>query len=173
MFVLTFLRLVPVRDWAYLALALVIAAAGAMFIHHERALGAAKAEAQLQHERAEVAAAGASAAIAAQSETVRREAAMQEIVHANQEIIVRIAAAGAANNVDRSNFGVQLDAYVRARTAAANPAVAASGPTARDPLAVLADLLSRADARASELARIADDRGAAGAACEQSYDALK
>lgn len=60
----------------------------------------------------------------------------------------------------------------RARAACPNPAAASSGPPAGDPIGVLADVLSRADERAGELARIADERGTAGAACERAYDAL-
>jgi hypothetical protein len=36
---------------------------------------------------------------------------------------------------------------------------------------LLADLFGRADARAGELARIADERGAAGATCERWTEA--
>jgi phage tail sheath protein FI len=41
-----------------------------------------------------------------------------------------------------------------------------------DALDLLADLLGRADERAGELAKIADERGIAGQQCERSYDAL-
>jgi len=62
----------------------------------------------------------------------------------------------------------QLAAYRAAiRSASAAPATAGGSPSASDPLDLLADLFGRADARAGELARIADERSAAGATCER------
>ncbi|WP_339091854.1 DUF2514 family protein [Variovorax paradoxus] len=67
----------------------------------------------------------------------------------------------------------QLAAYRAAvRAASAAPAAAAGGPPAADPLDLLADLFGRADARAGEMARIADERGAAGTICERHADAV-
>ena len=57
------------------------------------------------------------------------------------------------------------------RTAANPPATGASAPT-EDAAGMLADLQRRADERAGILARIADERGAAGELCERAYDAL-
>ncbi|UVE65258.1 DUF2514 domain-containing protein [Burkholderia pyrrocinia] len=48
----------------------------------------------------------------------------------------------------------------------------AGGPAAGDALDLLADVFGRADERAGELAKIADERGIAGQQCERSYDAL-
>lgn len=168
------LSLIPLRDWGYIGLALAVAALGALFVHHEREIGAHKAETQLQHERAAVATASAQAASAAATERARQDAAQLEIVHASQEAISRLATAAAANNADRSGdtFSMRLDAYLRARAGAGNTGAAPGGPTAADAAVVYARLLDRADARASELARIADERGAAGVACVQSYNAL-
>lgn len=167
------LTLLPLRDWGYIALALTVAALGALFVHHERELGAQKAEAQLQHERAAVAQAAASAAADAAAESKRRETALQEIARDAQQTSVKIASDAAAAGADRRALGVQLDAYVRGHAAPVNPAAAQGSPPARDPLAVLAELLGRADARAEDLARIADERRAAGVACERAYGALK
>ena len=64
------------------------------------------------------------------------------------------------------------DLAASARRAASNPsAPGASAPT-EDAIGMLADLQRRADERAGVLARIADERGAAGALCERAYDAL-
>jgi len=166
------LTLLPLRDWGYIAVAVAIAGAGAVFVSHEREIGAHKAEAALQHERAEIAAVAASAAQAAAVESQRRETAIQGIAHDAQQTAIRVAADAAAGAADRRALSVQLDAYVRAHAATVNPPAAAGSAPARDPLVVLADLFSRADARAAELARIADERGAAGVACERAYDAL-
>ena len=166
------LSLLPLRDWGYIALALAVAALGALFVHHEREIGAHKAEAALQHERAAVAEASAQAASAAAAESARREAASQEIASATQKTLERVASTAAANGADRSAFGLQLDAYLRARASPQSPAAAAGGPPASDAALVLARLLERADARASDLARLADQRGAAGTACEREYDSI-
>jgi hypothetical protein len=48
----------------------------------------------------------------------------------------------------------------------------AGSPATGDALDLLADLFGRADERAGELAKIADERGIAGQQCERSYDAL-
>jgi hypothetical protein len=60
----------------------------------------------------------------------------------------------------------------QARAAASNPAPAQAGPTADDPIGMLADVLRRADARARLLANYADEARTAGQACESAYDAL-
>ncbi|AJY19158.1 DUF2514 domain-containing protein [Burkholderia multivorans] len=49
---------------------------------------------------------------------------------------------------------------------------AAGSPATGDALDLLADLFGRADERAGDLAKIADERGIAGQQCERSYDAL-
>ncbi|WP_246475015.1 DUF2514 family protein [Diaphorobacter ruginosibacter] len=66
----------------------------------------------------------------------------------------------------------ELARYRAAARAASNPGSAATGPPAADALDLLADLLSRADARAAELAEFADAAHAAGLTCQRSYDAL-
>ncbi|BDH44887.1 hypothetical protein TUM12370_09310 [Salmonella enterica subsp. enterica serovar Choleraesuis] len=52
---------------------------------------------------------------------------------------------------------------------AQNPSAAGIGPSARDPLVLLTELLSRADRRAGELAAYADRARIAGAACQQAW----
>ncbi|MCA8331654.1 DUF2514 family protein [Burkholderia cepacia] len=66
-----------------------------------------------------------------------------------------------------------LRRHVAALVADAQRAGAAAGsPATGDALDLLADLFGRADERAGELAKIADERGIAGQQCERSYDAL-
>ncbi|OXI26851.1 DUF2514 family protein [Burkholderia sp. AU16482] len=66
-----------------------------------------------------------------------------------------------------------LRKQVVALIADARRAGAAAGSSATgDGLDLLADLFGRADERAGELAKIADERGIAGQQCERSYDAL-
>ncbi|MDN7936447.1 DUF2514 family protein [Burkholderia metallica] len=74
------------------------------------------------------------------------------------------AADGVADGLRKQVAELVADAR-RAGTAAGSPATG-------DALDLLADLFGRADERAGELAKIADERGIAGQQCERSYDAL-
>lgn len=166
------LALLPLRDWGYLALAAGMAITGALFVHHERAIGAAKAQAQLEHERAAVAQAAASAAEAERVRYERTLSAQQEAINAAHQTLARMAQDASANASAGRSWGLQLDAYVRASAGRQNPAAAQGSPPARDAVLVLAQLLKRMDARASDLAELADRRGTAGATCERAYNAL-
>ncbi|KVP78227.1 hypothetical protein WJ94_15205 [Burkholderia ubonensis] len=99
----------------------------------------------------------------------RQSAAQQEIAtHAAKERDqARGDAAAAASAADGLRRQVAaLVAGIR------RSATSAGGSSASDALDLLADVLGRADARAGELATIADERGIAGQQCEHSYDAL-
>ncbi|HDR9508932.1 hypothetical protein C5615_22935 [Burkholderia cepacia] len=99
----------------------------------------------------------------------RRLAAQQEIATnaAKERDQARADAAVADGAAD--GLRKQIAALVgNARRAGA----AAGSPTAGDTLDLLADVFGRADERAGELAKIADERGIAGQQCERSYDAL-
>ncbi|WP_333985161.1 DUF2514 family protein [Burkholderia orbicola] len=74
------------------------------------------------------------------------------------------AADGAADGLRKQVAALVGDV----RRAGASAGSSATG----DPLDLLADLFGRADERAGELAKIADERGIAGQQCERSYDAL-
>jgi hypothetical protein len=79
------------------------------------------------------------------------------------DIVARDAAAGRLQQ--------RVAALVAAsRQAAAGSAPVQSRPSTDDPIGVLADVLSRADARAGLLATVADERGIAGKLCEREYD---
>ncbi len=86
------------------------------------------------------------------------------------------AAAADARTARAAHDGLQRDlaAYIAGHRRAAL-ARAAAGQCAPDTAAldVLADLQRRADARAGELAAIADDARARGTACERAYDAAR
>lgn len=84
--------------------------------------------------------------------------------------LARRDAAGARTERDRLRADVAR--YRAAARAASNPGSATAGPTTADALDLLADLFSRADARAGELAEFADAAHAAGLTCQRSYDAL-
>nr|WP_233869180.1 DUF2514 family protein [Paraburkholderia adhaesiva] len=75
-----------------------------------------------------------------------------------------VAAASAANGL--RNRVAELVASAR------HPATSSGGATTGDALDLLADVLSRADETAGELADYADRARIAGQQCERSYDAL-
>ena len=91
-----------------------------------------------------------------------------------QERIASEATQQAAKARDDARAAVGSAERLRQRVAAlrCDPAAAASGPAASDPIGVLADVLRRADERAGLLAEYADSARIAGLACERSYDAL-
>ncbi|AXK65942.1 DUF2514 family protein [Burkholderia sp. IDO3] len=106
---------------------------------------------------------------AARAEEQRRTAAQTEIANdANQQRTAALADAFAARAAAGS-LQQRVDQLV---AAARHSAVAAGSPATGDALDLLADVLGRADERAGELAKIADDRGIAGKQCERDYDAL-
>lgn len=89
-----------------------------------------------------------------------------------QQIAAARADADAAGRAARG-LHQQLAAFRAAvRAASTAPTVAEGGTPASDPLDLLADLFGRADARAGDLARIADERGTAGAICERHVEAV-
>ncbi|MEE4668283.1 DUF2514 domain-containing protein [Pseudomonas alliivorans] len=101
----------------------------------------------------------------------RQKAANQVANDARKEQTVALAdAAGAdaAGDRLRSEAG-KLAAF--ASCVPGDPGIAERGKNATRAAMVLSELLSRADARAGDLARYADQLRIAGGACEASYDA--
>ena len=166
------LGLLKSRAWQLLALVL---AASLLWqsIGHLLALRATdKARADLATERA--------AAAAAAAETSERYRKLEGTYRENLDTIVREssqAQARAAADADAARAAAgrlrgDLADYITAHRAAAN-ARAAAGQCAPDTgaLNLLAELQRRADERAGELARIADDARGRGSVCERFYDA--
>jgi hypothetical protein len=96
-----------------------------------------------------------------------------------QQALQLLAAQGGQARADRERLAAQRmqDAAFAAATAARAqcPVVAAPGYSTPgpDPIGVLADVLGRANARAGELAGVADDSRVRGLACEAAYDAAR
>ncbi|CAM2177563.1 DUF2514 family protein [Burkholderia cepacia] len=99
----------------------------------------------------------------------RRLAAQQEIAtdaaKERDQAAADAAVAGAAADGLRRQVAALVADVRRAGAAAGSPATG-------DALDLLADVFGRADERAGDLAKIADERGIAGRQCERSYDAL-
>ncbi|AJY14242.1 DUF2514 domain-containing protein [Burkholderia dolosa] len=148
------------RIWLAFLVALAITAAGCYFKGHAdgvRATTAAAQKSQLE------------AVAAARAEEQRRTAAQSEIAKdANKQRTAALADAFAARAAAGS-LQQRVDQLV---AAALHPAAAAGSSATGDALDLLADLFGRADERAGELAKIADERGIAGQQCERDYDAL-
>lgn len=123
-------------------------------------------------DRATWATASAEASEAARAEDQRRIAALQRMLtHARDDAAAARRDAAAAD-AQRPGLLDAAAAAARACGGADDPAAAAGGQTATAAGHVLADVLSRADARAGELAAALDAARLAGQLCERAYSAL-
>ncbi|MBR7899901.1 DUF2514 family protein [Burkholderia multivorans] len=148
------------RVWLAFIVSLAITAGGCYFKGHADGVRVTVAAAQKDLIKA---------VSAARAEEQRRTAAQSEIAKdANQQRTAALADAFAARAAAGS-LQQRVDQLV---AAARHPTATAGSPAAGDALDLLADVLGRADERAGELAKIADDRGIAGQQCERDYDAL-
>ena len=155
---MTLLRLV----WPYVLAVLLGFAAG---IYGEHLISAR----EIAGMKADAATAQAKAVDAARAEEQRGTAAKAEIAKdANKQRTAALADAFAARAAAGS-LQQRVDQFV---AAARHPAAAAGSPATGDALDLLADVLSRADERAGELAEYADRARIAGQQCERDYDAL-
>lgn len=107
------------------------------------------------------------------AEDARREAARKtEIKNAQDKLAAAKADLVTANAASRKLSGRIANLVAQAREAAGDPTASPSSATTLDAVNVLADLLRRADARAGELAQVADQRAVALDACVGAYDSL-
>jgi hypothetical protein len=107
----------------------------------------------------------------ARAEEQRRQIAIEGIRRDAQNHIEQAAADAAA--ADALALSLQQQADKLARRTASCPGSSAGSEAADPAKLLLADLLSRIDARAGELAAYADRARIAGAACEKSFDAIQ
>jgi hypothetical protein len=124
--------------------------------------------------RAQSAEAAASAQAAYRNQESEWRASQDEIAR-NAEKAVQQARNDAADaSAAARGLRQQVAAVVASdrRRAAARPSASASGPAASDTEDLLAGLFLSAVDRARELAAIADERGAAGVACERAYRSI-
>lgn len=148
---------------------------GALFgaYRHGRTTSDVEWQAKWAAQAAELADTHAKAERIQRDEEQRRLSAITEVqTNARKAIDQAVADAAAA---DAAAAGLREQAKrlaARARTACSHPGTTAGSPPATGPADVLADVLSRADARAGELAAVADRARVAGLACERAYDAL-
>lgn len=159
---LTLLRAVPVWAWA---LAAVLAWGG-----WQRHL-AGQAARDLASNTAEVARLRERGLAASLSETTRRVLAQGKVA-ANATAKTTLAAADAGTADAATARVLDRAGELAARAASCDSSATGDREAALSAVRVLADLLRRADERAGILARIADARGIAGEACQQSYEVL-
>lgn len=162
------------KAYAWQALALLLAALLAW-----QSIGRLAAERDAAQTRAELAGEREAAATAARQASERyrnledkhRDDLRNIDTQARQDL-ARFAADADAARAAAGRLRGDLADYITAHRAAAN-ARAAAGQCAPDTSALdlLAELQRRADERAGELARIADDARGRGSACERAYDA--
>ncbi len=163
-----------IKAYAWQALALVLAALLAW-----QAMAKLGAERDAALARAELAGEREAAATAARQASERyriledkhRDDIRTIDTQARQEL-ARYAADADAARASAGRLRGDLATYITAHRAAAQ-ARAAAGQCAPDTSALdlLAELQRRADERAGELARIADDARSRGGVCERAYDA--
>ncbi|AOI88961.1 DUF2514 family protein [Burkholderia pseudomultivorans] len=149
------------RFWLAVIVAIVVGSAGGYFKGHRDADQSAVVETQAKRIRDLVAERDESDRIARQQQGNAEDAS-------KKRDLARADAAAAASAADGLRKQVaELIGRVR------DSATQAGGQTTGDALDLLADLFGRADARAGDLAKIADERGIAGQQCQADYDALK
>lgn len=130
-------------------------------------------QAKWNEEAARLATARTKAEQEAREEENRRRAEIDEVrQHAEQQIAQAEADAAAADNVAVGLREQARRLALRASQCTSYSGTTQSGDAAGQPAVVLADLLSRADARAGELARAYDRARASGLACQRAYLSL-
>lgn len=137
----------------------------------QRALATEKTERRAEHDAADAAALKVNAEYRAHEK--QWATAQQEIVDATERKLTQARADATLADAASGRLQQRVATLVAtARAAAANPGAAGASPPAGDAVGMLAELQRWADEAAGIYARIADDRGVAGNACERAYDAL-
>ncbi|MFC5707613.1 DUF2514 domain-containing protein [Aeromonas eucrenophila] len=131
-------------------------------------------QARWDEEAARLATARTKAEQKAREEEQRRQTEIDEVRDHAQEEIAQAQADAALAGLESGRLREQARRLAaRASQCSSNPGTAQGGPATEQPAMVLADLLSRADERAGELAAAYDRARASGLACERAYDSLR
>ncbi len=165
------LRAVPVWCWWMIALVMVFSVQQHRIQEQRDATTAARDE--FRAYRVEISERNRLAMAQARTEEQRRAAAQQEArVKGHEERTIADAGAAGADAAGQRlrDEGAKLAATVSCPST--DTAAIARGQAATRAAMVLSDLLTRADARAGELAKAYDQARIAGQLCEASYNAL-
>lgn len=168
---IAWLKFVP--SWAWLVLALAVVAGGQQIRVLSAQSVASKAQADLASYRTEVSERDRRAALFVIQENQRRQAATEKADAEAQEQL-----AAARTDAERAGSALErlqqrLAAAEQRSRDAGNAITAQLGQAAEDAARVRADVLGRIGEAAQLYARVADERGIAGTACEKSYEAVK
>jgi hypothetical protein len=161
-----------------IALILAVVTAVAWAHHRERAAdmtGYSRGHAEWVALDAEMKLRALAATEVARTEEQRRAAAQKEVEDAHEAEMRRARADAAIADSAAGRLRERVASLVASSNSAGtsnSPAIRV-GPPAKSAAGVCADVLVRLLERGQLLARVADERGAAGTACEQSYDSLK
>lgn len=107
-----------------------------------------------------------------EEETRRQQEKDNAILEAKSKLAVMATDLVRANRAAASLRDAAQAAAKRASEARGSASPGTGGTPAQDAAGVLADVLASIDERAGILAKIAGERGIAGATCERSYDSL-
>ncbi|WP_429180025.1 DUF2514 family protein [Aeromonas salmonicida] len=130
-------------------------------------------QAKWNEEAARLATAWTKAEQEAREEEQRRQAEIDEVREHAQNEIAQAQDDAAAAGIESGRLREQTRRLAaRASQCASGSSAPEGGPAAGQPAVVLADLLSRADERAGELAAAYDRARASGLACERAYLSL-
>lgn len=142
--------------------------------HHRESVGAARVQSAWDREKVSQQAAGIAQSSSNASETQRRMDAQKEVIHVQAKQLEAASAERDALRVAGQRLRVQSAQYLATHGggASCNSKPGATGETAGSAAMVYADLFSRADQAAGELAEALDRSQIAGAACVASYDSL-
>lgn len=168
----------PVYKWAAVALAIALAGLAVARWDSSRLARAEKrgadvVQAKWARDREAQKDAALRQAAANAAETQRRLLAQKEAQDAYDKDLARVRADADAARAAASRLSGELAAFTAAhRAAAGNSAAPGNGQAAATALDLLANLLSRADREAGELAEFADAAHAAGIQCQRAYEAL-
>lgn len=165
------LKFVP--GWAWWALALAFVAGGQQMRVLSAQSDAAQAQADLASYRTEVSERDRRAALFVIQENQRRQAATEKADAEAQEQL-----AAARTDAERAGSALErlqqrLAAAEQRSRDAGNAITAQFSQAAEDAARVRADVLGRVGEAAQFYARVADERGIAGSACEKAYDAVR
>lgn len=165
------LKLVP--TWAYWLIALAVVAGGQQIRVLSAQSVASKAQADLSDYRTEVSERDRRAALFVIQENQRRQAATEKADAEAQEQLeaARSDAERAGTALER--LQQRLAASEQRSRDAGNAITAQLSQAAEDAARVRADVLGRVGEAAQLYARVADERGVAGSACEKAYDAVR
>ena len=158
------LALASIRNIAGIAIIVAVFAAGWW-------INGARWESRHNATLADIAERTAQAQAQSRAEEQRRQYSIEGIRRNAQNEIALARTDASAADAAAQRLRERLEKF--ARSAASYSGVTPRGEAARDPIVLLADVLTEMERAGRELAAEADRRGVAGTACERAYDALQ